>query len=239
MIAAVAAAMVLAAAPHAAGARPTTPAPAPTLAPPSVLERYDDALAALKEPAVFAFEYTLEQTGTRTIDQTHRVFRSGTNERDETLAVNGVRSTAPVVRVFRGRRYRYTVRALAPTASAYEFSYTGPHRDGKHIDYVFALAPTRAPGAIRFTSVTVDGLTFLPRSVSFVARVRAASGTVTFTKADRYWVASTAFAQAKLSGGVARERLHFTSWRFPAALPASTFAVPRPLPTTPVLPSTP
>ena len=233
MIAALAAAALLAAAPRASTARASAPVPMPVLAPEVVLARYDAALAALREPSVFTFEYTLEQTGSRTLDQTHRVFRSGRNERDETLAVNGVRSTAPVVRVFRGRPYRYTVRALAPKTSAYEFAYTGPHRDGKHVDYVFALTPLRATGAIAFTSVTIDGIAFLPRSVSFRAPGHAAGGTVTFVKSERYWVASTAFAQAKGAGGVAHERFHFSSWRFPTALPSSTFAVPRPLPAIP------
>ncbi len=209
------------------------------LAPAAVLDKYGAALAKLSEPRVFSFEYTLEQTGTRTIDQTHRIFRSGGNERDETLAVNGTRSTTPVVRVFRGRPYRYTVRALAPKPSAYDFTYTGPHRDGRHVDYVFMLAPKSAAPAIAFTSVTIDGQSFLPRSVSFVAPSRRASGTVTFAKADRYWVARAAAAQAAVQGGIARERFAFTRWRFPVTLPPSTFAVPRPLPTVPTVSSIP
>ena len=209
-------------------------AAAALLAPSAVLARYDAALAKLAEPRVFTFEYALEQTGTRTIEQTHRVFRSGANERDETLTVNGVRSSAPVVRVFRRRPYRYTVRALAPKPAAYDFTYAGPHRDGKHVDYVFTLAPTAdVPPRIVFTSVTIDGVTFLPRSVAFTAPAQRASGAVTFAKAGRYWVARTASAQANARGGVERERLAFTSWRFPAALPAATFATPRALPALP------
>jgi hypothetical protein len=229
MIALLAAAALLAAGPRPAAA--ATPSPAPSLAPPAVLVRYASALAALHEPRVFAFDYTLEQTGPRTVDQAHRVFRSGNDERDETLAVNGTRSTTPVIRIFRGRPYRYTVRALAPKPAAYDFTFAGPHRDGKHVDYVFTLTPKGAPPPIAFTSVTIDGVTFLPRSVTFKAKTNAASGSVTFAKTDRYWVARAAAAQAKLQGSVAREQFSFSNWRFPKALPPQTFAAPRPLPT--------
>ena len=208
-------------------------ATAVALAPGTVLAQYEAALLLLDEPRVFTVEYTLEQTGTRTLDQTHRIFRNGGDERDETLAVNGARSKTPVVRIFRGRRYRYTVAALAPKPTAYGFAYIGPRKDGKHIDYVFALTPKGKPAAVTFTEVTVDGLTFLPRSVSFVTNAHDGLGSVSFAKAGRYWVARSAVAQATVPGGIARERLRFARWRFPTSLPRSTFALPRPLATPP------
>jgi hypothetical protein len=202
------------------------------LPPEAVVARYSAALKALKEPRVFAFEYTVQQTGPRTLEQTHRVFRSGNDERDETLAVNGNRSHTPVVRIFRGRPYRYTVAALAPKPAAYAFVYAGPHKDGKHVDYVFDLVPKRKPSGIAFTQVTIDGVSFLPQAVAFTGP-HAARGSVTFVKANRYWVARTASAQANVRGGLAHELLGFVNWRFPNALPPSTFALPRPLRTTP------
>ncbi len=228
MIAALAAAALVAAA--------ATPSPAATapalLRPAAVVANYELALAQMNEPRVFAVEYTMQQTGTRALDQTHRIFRSGKDERDETIAVNGSRPKYPVVRIFRGRPYRYTVAALAPKPSAYDFVYAGPHRDGKHVDYVFNVFPKR-PQPLEFTQVVIDGVTFLPQSVSFATAKHAGLGNVTFAKAEKYWVARTAAAQADLAGGVARERIAFSKWRFPASLPRSTFAVPRPLPTPP------
>jgi hypothetical protein len=208
-----------------------SPAPAPVLAPATVLLKYKAALATLKEPRDFAFEYTLQQTGTRTLEQTHRVFRSGKDERDEVTVVNGTRSIAPVVRIFRNRPYRYSVRALAPQPAAYAFAYSGERRDGKHLDYVFSLTPKQRKPGITFTQVAIDGVTFLPASVAFAGDQHAARGAVTFAKAERYWVARGANAQANVPGGVARERLAFSNWRFPKGLPRSTFAMPRPLPT--------
>ncbi len=202
------------------------------LPPETVVARYSAALKALKEPRVFAFEYTVQQTGPRTLEQTHRVFRSGNDERDETLAVNGNRTHTPVVRIFRGRPYRYTVAALAPKPAAYAFVYAGPHKDGKHVDYVFDLVPKRKPSGVTFTQVTIDGVSFLPQAVAFTGP-HAARGSVTFVKANRYWVARTASAQANVQGGLAHELLGFVNWRFPNALPPATFALPRPLRTTP------
>ena len=210
----------------------TSPAtPAPLLAPAAVLAKYKSALTALKEPRDFVFEYTLQQTGTRTLEQTHRVFRSGKDERDETTSVNGTHSIAPVVRIFHNRPYRYNVTALAPQPAVYDFAYAGPHRDGKHLDYVFAVTPKQPKPGITFIQVTIDGTTFLPQSVGFAADQHAARGSVTFSKAGRYWVARSAIAQANVPGGVAHERLAFSAWRFPKGLPRSTFAMPRPLPT--------
>jgi hypothetical protein len=202
----------------------------PVLPPPAVIAKYQAALKSLKEPRVFTVEYTMQQTGSRTLDQRHRIFRSGTDERDETLAVNGSRSKYPVVRIFRRRPYRYTVAALAPKPGAYDFVYAGPHRNGKHVDYVFDLLPKKQAPLV-FTRVTVDGVTFLPQSVAFATAQHAGRGSVTFAKAERYWVARTASAQAGSSGTVTREQIAFSKWRFPSALPRGTFAAPRPLPT--------
>jgi hypothetical protein len=209
------------------------PAATPAPAPDAVVARYAAALKTLKEPRVFSVEYTIEQTGMRALEQTHRIFRSGADERDETIAVNGSRPAAPVVRIFRRRPYRYTVRALAPTPAAYDFTYAGPHKNGKHVDYVFDVTPKKSAPAFAFTQVTIDGVTFLPAAVSFATGQHAGRGIVTFSKSDRWWVARSAAAQANVPGGVARERLTFARWRFPATLPQSTFTAPRPLLTPP------
>ncbi|HZO93947.1 MAG TPA: hypothetical protein VFB22_09245 [Candidatus Baltobacteraceae bacterium] len=200
------------------------------LTPDAVLARYRAALATLSEPRVFAFEYTMVQTGTRVLEQSHRVFRSGGDERDETLAVNGTRSTEPVIRIFRGRPYRYRVAALAPRPDAYDFTYAGPHRDGHHLDYVFRLAPKVASRGFTFTQVTIDGLAFLPASVAFATAQHGGRGSVSFRKAGKWWVVSGATASARVAGGTAHEEIAFVRWRFPASLPASTFSLPRPLP---------
>ncbi len=202
-----------------------------------MLARYSAALAALREPRVFTLEYTLEQTGPRTLEQAHRIFRTGRDERDETIAVNGTRATRPQIRIFRGRPYRYTVAALAPKPAQYDFAYAGTRRDGHHLDYVFRLR-AKQPGAFRLTEVAVDGLSFLPGTVAFATRDHGGSGSVSFGKQVKWWVASAATAAARApGGGVEHERLTFSRWRFPPSLPASTFSVPRALPSPPPSPA--
>lgn len=232
---AAAAAAALALAPSAA--LPPLAAPgalAPAVLPPDeVLARYADALAALKEPRVFVVEYTMEQTGPRVLEQTHRIFRSGGDERDEILAVNGTRTSRPAVRIFHRRPFRYTVAALSPKPKQYDFTYLGAHRSGRHVEYVFHLAPLAAKPAFAFTQVTIDGLTFLPATVDFATSSHGGAGSVRFVKADRWWVPRLATARARVPGGVTREQIAFLHWRFPPSLPPSTFAAPRPLPTAP------
>ncbi len=213
-----------------------TPAPAIASPPPpaAVVTRYENALGAVKEPHTFTVEFTLEQTGTRSLEQTHRIFRAGTDERDEIIAVNGTRATNASVRIFHGRPYRYAVTKLAPRSAQYDFAYVGPHKSGRHVDYVFRLTP-KTPKGFRFTQVAIDGLTYLPSSVAFVSGPNAA-GSVAFGKSEKYWVATAAGASAHGTRGIAHERLTFTNWRFPKTLPRSTFAVARPLPTVPPAP---
>jgi hypothetical protein len=199
------------------------------LSPDAVLTKYRAALKAVREPRVFTVEYTLEQTGTRTLEQTHRIFRSGGDERDEIIEVNGTRTTHPQVRIFRGRRYRYTVSSLAPRAAAYDFTFVGTRRDGRHVDYVYDLTAKR-PQAFTLTRITIDGVTFLPAALIFVTRDHDGRGEIHFAKAEKWWVATTASASASEPGGTAHERLTFSAWRFPPSLPAGTFGA-RPHPT--------
>jgi hypothetical protein len=210
-----------------AAAEPAAEAPV-ELPPATVLARYTAALAAFSAPAVLSFDYTLEQSGARDMEQTHRVFRSGANERDETLDVDGRKLDPPTTRIFRGRPDHYTVALLAPQPSRYDFTYLGPHRDGRHLDYVFDAVGGGSP-AYRVTRVTIDGVTFLPRSVDFKSGATG-TGSVIFGPDGHWWVPLEVSASATVDGLAASERLSFTNYRFPPSLPTSTFAAPRPLP---------
>ena len=198
------------------------------LSPAAVLAKYTAALAALHEPRVFAVGYALEQSGARTLDQNHQVFRAGGDERDEIVAVNGTHATQPEIRIFHGRKYRYTVAALAPRVGVYTFKFIGTHRDGHHDDYVFVTAQTAPSAAYVVHAVTIDGDTFLPGSIAFSTAAGRSHGTVSFAKQDHWWVASSATATAHTRAGDADERITFSGWRFPTSLPPSTFtAAPR------------
>jgi hypothetical protein len=202
-------------------AAPAAPA-APELSPAAVLARYEAALRKVGEPRVITFDYTIEQTGLRTALQTHRVFRSGNDERDETLTVDGKRLSPPKVRVFRGRRNRYTIGALAPRAADYTFAYIGPRKDGHHLDYLFRLTPN-VVRPFGVTEIAIDGVRFLPLSIGFATASNQGAGTITFGLNSRWWVPYVATARAAVAAALATEKLTFYTYRFPPTLPASTF----------------
>ncbi len=206
-------------------AHATAPPPSPTparVAPAAVLARYAQALARLKEPRVVTFDYTLDQTGLRTLAQTHRVFRAGNDERDETLTVDSKRLSPPKVRIFRGRRNRYTVARLAPRLADYDFAFVGTVKDAHHQDYVFRLTP-HAVRPFSVTTVRIDGVRFLPLAIDFVTSANEGTGSVTFGSDARWWVPFNASAHATVAASVADERLTFYTYRFPSTLPPSTF----------------
>jgi len=206
----------------------TAPRPLPAT---TVVAKYQQALATQKEPSAISFDYTLEQSGVRELDQRHRVFRSGTDERDEVLVVNGRELTTPEVRIFRGRRDRYAIGRLAPSPARYVFLFAGTQRDGHHLDYVFTLTP-KVPGAFIVTRVAIDGVAFLPTSIAF--RVQGGGhGTVRYARTEKWWVPLSADASAHVNRALASEHLVFSNYLFPITLPSSTFEKPRPLPTLP------
>jgi hypothetical protein len=219
----------------------------PELPPAAVLAHYEAALQKLGEPRVLTFDYTIEQTGLRTALQTHRVFRSGSDERDETLTVDGKRLSPPKVRIFRGRRNRYTISALAPRPADYTFAYLGPRKDGHHLDYLFRLTPNVVrPFAV--TDIAIDGVRFLPLSIGFATATNQGAGTITFGLNARWWVPYVATARATMAAALATEKLTFYTYRFPPMLPASTFTQARrpasrgrtlPLRTAPAVPADP
>jgi len=208
-------------------APPTAPPDVPPLrslvTPAKVLARYAAALAALVPPHAISFEYTLEQTGARDLLQEHRVIRRGTDQRDEILAVDGRKLDPPAVRITHGRRDRYDVAVLAPKLDAYGFHFVGSVRDGRHEDYVFETTPLGAGTAFRVTEVTIDGITYLPSSIAFATDAHNGTGTIDFGRAENFWVPTVATARATYAKLAAQERITFTSYRFPTALPPGTF----------------
>jgi hypothetical protein len=223
-------ALALAAVLAAVDAMPTVPPDIPPLrsaprTPAGVLDRYEAELAKGPTPAIVSFQYTVEQIGARDLMQEHRVIRSGLQQRDEVLAVDGKALAQPVVHISHGRN-RYAVEALAPRAASYSFRFVGSVRDGRHDDYVFATTP-REPAGFRVTRVTIDGSSYLPSAIDFETAAHDGSGTITFVRADRYWVPALATARATYAKLAARERIAFSLYRFPETLPPGTFASPR------------
>jgi len=190
-----------------------------------VLERYATALANLVPPKAMIFVYSISQAGPTNIEQQHRVYRSGINVRDETISINAVSVHRKIVRIAR-RGDVYSVAAVAPRPDAYELLFLDAVRDGGHLDYVFQTIPLlHSSSGFAVDRVTIDGQSYLPRFVDFHSSgaIAAGSGRIAFGREGRYWVPLSASVSATVGGGMARERIVFSQYRFPAALPRSTF----------------
>lgn len=191
----------------------------------SVLERYSLALANLATPKATIFVYTVSQAGPTDIEQSHRIYRSGVEVRDETITVNGTPLHQKSVRIAQ-RPDPYAVTALAPRPDSYEMLFLQTIRDGSHLDYVFQTQSlARVQSGFVIDRVTIDGETFLPRVIEFHTSGAVASGTgrVEFGEVGSYWVPLLATVNAAVGGSIARERIVFSDYRFPPALPRSTF----------------
>ena len=193
-----------------------------------VINRYLAAIANVEQPRTVVFSYSVSQAGFYNLEQTHRIFRSLGRQRDETLSVDG--DPVKMIRIV-SRSDRYAVEKLAPRAGAYAFLFLGTHRNGKHLDYVYSAAPLGATQAFNVTEITVDGLTYLPSVIRFTSTVGTvkATGAVSYAKFSKYWMPVLATVSATVRKLPTRERIVWSTYAFPAALPPSTFYQPKPL----------
>lgn len=196
-----------------------------------VLQRYAVALDAVSAPKAVIYTYTVSQLGPSNIDQRHVIYRSGSQVRDETLAVDGVALVHKVVR-FTRREDRYDVGRLAPRAAAYELLFLRTIKDGHHVDYEYDASPLVRGADAAIDRVTIDGIRYLPKDVRFKTGTTEASGTahVAYAAFGKYWMPVLAEVTAVVNGKPARERIVWSDYRFPESLPPSTFVSPRPLP---------
>ena len=196
-----------------------------------VLQRYALAVAGVQTPKTVVFSYTVSQVGPSSIEQFHRVYRSGSAVRDEILSVDGIVLHDKIVS-FAHREDRYAVARFAPRADEYELLFLGTAKDGRHLDYVYeATRLDRAAGS-SVDRLTIDGTNFLPRFVHFRTGGLDAAGSceIEFAAFGKYWMPVAVAAQARVKGKPARERIVWSDYRFPESLPPSTFQPPKPLP---------
>lgn len=196
-----------------------------------VLKRYAVAVATLAQPKVVAFSYMVSQVGPSNIEQRHRIYRSGLDVRDETLVVDGITLRRKVVRFLR-HEDRYAVARFAPSAASDEMLFLGTVKDGHHLDYVYEVSPLDKSAATAIDRVTIDGISFLPRSVHFRSSGLGVTGTgeITFAPFGKYWMPILAEASAHLANKPAHEQIAWSDYRFPDRLPPSTFQAPHALP---------
>lgn len=196
-----------------------------------VLSRYALAIEAVAAPKNVIFTYSVSQVGPSNIEERHTVFRSGANVRDETLAVDGIALSRKRVR-FSNHEDPYAVGPMAPRVDANQILFLRAVKDGSHDDYVYDVTPLVRASRATASSVTIDGARFLPRVVRFHTESLNAKGEgeVVYAPFGRYWLPVLATVDASVNGKPARERITFGDYRFPDAMPPSTFVAPKPLP---------
>ena len=202
----------------------------------AVLHRYASHLLTADVPKTLVFTYSVSQAGPQSIEQSHRIYRSGELVRDETLQIDGQSLKVKVTRISRYRN-RYTIENLAPRMTAYAFLFLRTVRSANAYSYVYKAVPLGAASTFVVQGMTIDGRTLLPSEIRFKSSSASMSGegTISFAQSGKYWVPTNVAIRATIAGKPARERIMFTSYQFPGRLPKSTFQAPRPLPT-PALP---
>lgn len=194
-----------------------------------VLGRYMAALSACVPPVNVVFTYSVSQAGLHNIEQTHRIFRSRMRQRDETVAVDGDPVKMKFIRIL-NRTDKYAIARIAPRVGPYAFIFLGTHKDGRHLDYVYAAEPLARP-TFAVTELTVDGATYVPGLIRFTTSTGKihATGAIAYQKIGPYCVPQLATVSATVGGKPTRERIMWSAYGFPAALPPSTFYAPKPL----------
>jgi len=197
------------------------------LPPAAVIRRYERALESLPTPPYQVFEYSVDQVGWHDMAQRHRVYRAHGLQRDELMIDGGRAVSPPVVRIRRDVRDHYAVGNVAPLPAAYVFTFAGVAHVGSHLAYAFKTAPLGSPRAFAATRVVIDGVSYLPTSISFATRSNRAdgAGTMLFAKAGPYCVPTRISVHATVDGKKATESITFSMYRFPRALPPATFKV--------------
>jgi hypothetical protein len=214
-----------------AASLPPRAVPSPTrtytsLLPPTlVLAAYQQELTAASPPPALIFEYTVEQAGPHYIEQTHRIYRQGTSERDELLDVDGRALPVPAVQILTRRTDRYDIASVAPREPQYEFSFVRLVQVGDRFDYVFrTLNPVG--NAFSVVDLTINGESLLPSVIDFRSTDAAgrAFGRLVYDRINDNWLIREASVNAHVDGAPVRERITWMNYQFPQALPASTFA---------------
>jgi hypothetical protein len=194
-----------------------------------VLTRYATALGNLVAPKAAIYSYDVSQAGPSDIEQRHRIYRSGSQIRDETLTVDGVSPKAAQIRVYRNAD-AYAIDQVAPRLALYRFLFLRAVKSGAHFDYLYQTTAL-VPGAYSVTRVLIDGTSWLPRTIWFrTASVNATgSGVLQYASVSGHWMPIVATVDALVDGKPARERITWDGYRFPPSLPVATFNAP-PLP---------
>jgi len=188
-----------------------------------VLGRYVRALDALVVPKNVIYSYAVSQAGPPDIEQKHLVYRSGSAVRDELLGGSTIK---PKETIITDRVDRYAIARVAPRPGVYGFLFVRTVVENGSMVYLYDTFPLSSDtSGFAVTEIAIDAASFLPRRIAF----RTTNGVVTgkgqlqYVPVEAYWMPVSATISVALGGKPAQERITWSGYRFPAALPALTF----------------
>ena len=222
------------------------PAPAsPTSAADALVAKYALAMQSLKQPPNMVVEYTQTRTGpARVVTENHRLYRdTAGHERNETAAINGVTVTPPRASIYTRTTWPYGPDKFFVDPDAYQIALRAVvNVNGrKAFDYAVVL---KEAGSFAVTDLELDARSALPVREHFTATSAtcAATGSIEFGSAGGFWlprIVSVTCPQAVSPDAAVvtpatatyRDTIRFSSYSFPAAIPAQVFGLsPTPAP---------
>jgi hypothetical protein len=226
-------------------AQPQAPLIAPTIGVPAtaadiMLTRYRLRIQDLKQPPNMVVEYTETRSGpTRVVTENHRLYRDDAgHERNETTAINGLPVTRPKVSIYSRLVWAYGADRFFVDSAVYQIASRGTVEFSGHKAYSYAVVLKEA-GAFAVTDLELDAREALPLREHFVATssMCSATGSIDFGRAGAYWMpkivsvtcpvlASPDAAVITPATASYRDTIRFSSYAFPAAIPAQVFGLP-------------
>jgi len=211
----------------------------------ALVAKYALAMQALKQPANMVVEYTQTRTGpSRVVTENHRLYRDvAGHERNETTAINGVTAAPAKVSIYTRATWAYGPDKFFVDPDAYQIALRGVVDVNGRKAYAYAVVLKEA-GSFAVTDLEVDVRTAMPLREHFVATSAtcAATGSIDFGAAGGYWLprivsvtcpeaVSPDEAVVTPAAATYRDTIRFSSYAFPAAIPAQVFGLtPTPAP---------
>jgi hypothetical protein len=230
-------AAVLLALPTLAIAAPAVDAPAS--AADALYARYKVAIQTVKQPANMVVEYTQTRSGPlRVVTENHRLYRDAAgHERNETTVINGVPAVPARVSMYTRATWTYSADKFFVDSDSYQVAPRAPVVVSGRKGYAFAVVMKEAT-AFAVTDLEIDARTGLPLLERFVAGTPtcSATGSIEFGPTGGYWlpkivsvtcavVASPDAAVITPPAASYRDTIRFSSYSFPAAIPAQVFGL--------------
>jgi hypothetical protein len=196
------------------------------------LDAYRTALASRKIPPYMEFTYTVTRSGpARIVTEQHRVYWASTGEeRNDTIAVNGTPVVPAPSQLLHRSVWPYDPAQFAVSEDDYDATPAGSAIVAGRKTYAFALA-RNTTADFMLKSIYVDVRSHLPVRETFAVAGPdcEGSGSIDFGPFGRYWLPSFVSVVCTQTGSdaspppVYKESIRFTSYQFPAVIPADIF----------------